>query len=75
MNAVPAADPENATAVTPQMQKVLDYIKANGQITEKEISELLGLKKTRTFTVAKKMRDLGLITVVGRGESKKYLLK
>ncbi len=75
MNAVPAAEPESIAAVTPQMQKVLEYINANGQITEKEISDLLGLKKTRTFTVAKQMRDLGLIKVVGRGESKKYLLK
>lgn len=75
MNAVPAAEPDNNAAVTPQMQKVLDFIKANGQITEKEISDLLGLKKTRTFTVAKQMRDLGLIKVVGRGDSKKYLLK
>lgn len=75
MNAVPAAEPDNNAAVTPQMQKVLDFIKANGQITEKEISDLLGLKKTRTFTVAKQMRDLGLIKVVGRGDNKKYLLK
>ena len=44
-NAVPASDSENIPAVTLQMQKVLDYVKANGQITEKEISELLGLKK------------------------------
>ena len=75
MNAVPAAEPDNNAAVTPQMQKGLDFIKANGQITEKEISDLLGLKKTRTFTVAKQMRDLGLIKVVGRGDNKKYLLK
>ena len=75
MNAAPAAEPENTAAVTPQMQKVLDYIEANGQITEKEISDLLGLKKTRTFTVAKQMRDLGLIKVVGRGDNKKYMIK
>ena len=51
------------------------HIKAKGQITEKEISDLLGLKKTRTFTVAKQMRDLGLIKTVGRGESKFYTIK
>lgn len=51
-------------------KKVLDYIKANGQITEKKISKLLNLKKTRTFTVAKQMRDLGLIKVVGRDDKK-----
>ena len=44
MNAIPAAAPENIVTATPQMQKVLDYIKTNGQITEKEISNLLGLK-------------------------------
>lgn len=75
MNAVLAAETENTVAVTQQMQKVLDYIKKNGQITEKEISDLLGLKKTRTFTVAKQMRDLGLIKVVGRGDNKKYMMK
>ena len=75
MNAVSAAEPERIPAITPQMKKVLDYIKANGQITEKEISELLGLKRTRTFTVAKQMRDLGLIKVSGRGESKFYTTK
>jgi ATP-dependent DNA helicase RecG len=75
MNAVTAAEPENASVVTPQMQTVLDYIEENGKITEKEISDLLGLKKTRTYTIAKQMRDLDLIKVVGRGESKYYTVK
>lgn len=61
--------------VTAQMQKVLDYISEHGQISEKEMSDMLGLKKTRTFTVAKQMRALGLIDVIGRGESKRYVLK
>lgn len=74
MNTAAAAHSDIISAVTPKMQNVLDYIKANGQITEKEIGELLGLKKTRTFTIAKQMRELGLIKVVGRGEGKKYVL-
>lgn len=74
MNTAAEADSESSETITPQMQKVLDYIKANGQISEIEISEMLGLKKTRTFTVAKQMRDLGLIKAVGRGENKKYIL-
>ena len=71
MNTVSATESE----VPSQMQKVLNYIRANGRITDKEISGLLGLKKTRTFTVAKQMRDLGLIDVVGRGENKFYTVK
>jgi ATP-dependent DNA helicase RecG len=75
MNAVSAAEPEKVPTVTPQMQTVLDYIGENGKITEKEISDLLGLKKTRTYTVAKQMCDLDLIKAVGRGEGKYYTLK
>lgn len=66
---------KKSTAITAQMQKVLDYISEHGQITEKEMSDMLGLKKTRTFTVAKQMRALGLIDVIGRGEGKRYVLK
>ena len=54
------------------MQKILDYIDENGKITDLEIQALLGLKKTRAFTLAKQMRDYGLIKVVGRGTDKKY---
>lgn len=64
---------ESETVVTAQMQKILDYIEENGQITELEIQELLGLKKTCAFILAKQMRDEGLIRVEGRGDSKKYL--
>lgn len=66
---------KKSPAVTAQMQKVLDYLSEHGQITEKEMSDMLGLKKTRTFTVAKQMRALGLIDVIGRGEGKRYVLK
>lgn len=59
--------------ITKQMQKILDYIDENGQITDNEIQELLNLKKTRAFTVAKQMRDNGLIRVEGYGSDKNYL--
>ena len=52
----------------------LHYIKENGAITEAEMSELLGVKKTRTFLIAKAMTDLGLIAANGRGKNKKYYL-
>ena len=51
------AEKESGTVVTAQMQKILDYIEENGQITELEIQEFLGLKKTRAFILAKQMRD------------------
>ena len=74
MNTARADEPKKAATVTPQIQKVLDYIQANGQITDKEIGDLLNLKKTRIFNITKQMRDLGLIQVIGRGEQKKYVI-
>ena len=64
---------EGVPVTTAQMKKILDYIEENGQITDIEIQELLGLKKTRAFTLAKQMRDEGLIRVVGRAAEKRYV--
>lgn len=64
---------ESRPVITVQMQKILDYIEENGRITDPEIQELLDLKKTRSFTLAKQMRDEGLIKVDGRGNGKVYL--
>ena len=66
------SDNKSGNDISPQMQKILDYIDENGQINETEIQELLSLKKTRAFTLAKQMRDEGLIKVIGRGNEKKY---
>ncbi len=64
---------EKQTKVTEQMQRILKFIAEHGEITEGEISELLGVKKTRAFTLAKQMRDLGLIVVQGKGKEKRYV--
>ena len=61
------------TDLTPQKKQILDFISGNGQITEAEIMELLGVKRTRAYTLAKQMCDEKLIVSVGRGANKKYL--
>ena len=63
------------TYLTPQKEQILDFISKKGQITEVEIMNLLGVKRTRAYTVAKQMCDENLIIVVGRGKNKKYLPK
>jgi len=75
MNSITLKEPEKNMTVTWQMEKVLDYIRTSGQITEKEISDLLGLKKTRTFSIAKQMCDFGLIKANGRGKNKIYIIQ
>ena len=75
MNAVAAAAPKQASPVTAQMQKVLDYISEYGQITDEEVQSLLGIKKTRAFELMKQLREMGLVQMIGRGTGKKYLQK
>ena len=61
------------TYLTPQKEEILDFISKNGQITEAEIMELLSVKRTRAYTVAKQMCDESPIVAVGRGANKKYI--
>lgn len=70
-NAIPA---EHAV-ITAQMQKVIDYLEEHGRMTDAELGELLGLKKTRTYSLAREMRELGLIEANGKGSGKYYTLK
>lgn len=61
--------------ISERMKTVLGFISKNGAITDSEISNLLNLKKTQTYTVVKQMQQLGLISAVGKGKNKKYILK
>ncbi len=61
--------------VTPQMQKILDYINEHGHISDEEIGVLLELKKTRIFNLTTQMREMGLIYSKGRGKTKLYFIK
>lgn len=66
---------ESTEGITAQMQKVLDYIKSHGQITDAELQDLLGLKKTRAFTLAKQMVEKGILHTIGRGSEKRYVVE
>lgn len=63
------------STITPQMQRVLDYLAEHGSITEQSLQDLLGVKRTRAYVVAKQMNEAGLIESQGRGASKHYYLK
>ncbi len=78
MNHAASAQHETTTqhsAITPQMQRVLDYLAEHGTITEQGLQNLLGVKRTRAYVVAKQMSEAGLIESQGRGASKYYYLK
>jgi ATP-dependent DNA helicase RecG len=59
--------------ITPRMRILLSYIDEHGEISAKEIQELLSIKNTRCFTLTKQMIGMGLIGVVGRGASRRFV--
>ena len=61
--------------VTPQMKTVLDYLTEYGEMADEDLQELLNVKKTRAYLLARQMSENGLIEVVGRGATKKYKLR
>ena len=59
--------------ISDKKQKILDFIESNGCITESQIMELVNVKKTRAYSIAKEMCAEGLLKTIGRGSSKKYV--
>ena len=57
------------------MKIVLDYLAEYQEMTEEELQELLNIKKTRAYLLARQMSENGLIDIIGRGAEKKYKLK
>ena len=61
--------------ITPQMKTVMDYLEEYSEMTDEDLQELLNIKKTRAYLLARQMNENGLIDVIDRGTAKKYKLK
>ncbi len=57
------------------MKVVLGYLSEYGEISEEELQELLNVKRTRAYLIARQMLEQGLIQCSGRGINKRYYLK
>ena len=72
---VPETVKEKPAVITPQMKNVMDYLAEYGEMTDEDLQELLNIKKTRAYLLARQMNENGLIDIIGRGAAKKYRLK
>ena len=61
--------------ITPQMKNVMEYLAEYGEMNDEDLQELLNIKKTRAYLLARQMNENGLIEIIGRGTAKKYKLK
>ena len=73
--AAPEATEKTPVTITPQMKTVMDYLAEYGEMTDEDLQELLNIKKTRAYLLARQMNENGLIDIIGRGAAKKYKLK
>lgn len=71
----PVNRPDVVVKITPQMKIVIEYLERHGEMTDETLQTLLKIKKTRSYLLARQMEEYGLIDIVGRGATKKYLLK
>ena len=68
-----AVDEKNRE-LTEQEQAIVNYLGANKEMTEIDVQQLLGVKKTRAFNIIKEMKEAGVISVIGRGDDKRITL-
>lgn len=73
--AAPATSEKTRVVMTPQMKTVVDYLSEYGEMSDEDLQELLNIKKTRAYLLARQMNEDGLIDIIGRGAGKKYRLK
>ncbi len=75
VEAAPATSEKTHVVMTPQMKTVVDYLSEYGEMSDEDLQELLNIKKTRAYLLARQMNEDGLIDIIGRGAGKKYKLK
>lgn len=71
----PETAEKTPVVITPQMKTVMDYLAEYGEMTDEDLQELLNIKKTRAYLLARQMHENELIDIIGRGAAKKYKLK
>lgn len=65
--------PEKSHEITEQEQAILDYLDKHGEMTELDVQQLLGVKKTRAFNLIQALKSAQLVEIVGRGADKKIV--
>lgn len=66
---------KETSITTSQMKDIADYLEKYGEMNDADAQRILNLKRTRAYTVVRRMRENGLIVVRGRGADKIYKLK
>ena len=56
-------------------KKIFDFIQKNGQITNKQVQELLGVKDSRALKILKELVSMGVILKQGKLKGSYYIFR
>ena len=62
----PATTGKSTAAITPQVKTVMDYLAKYDEMTDEDLQELLNIKKTRAYQLARQMHENELIDIIGK---------
>lgn len=68
-------DFSNLNHLNDKENQIVYLLKQREKLTRQEIENELGLKKSQTIDIIKKLRDLNIVGQIGRGRSTYYVLK
>lgn len=71
----PVQAPDVQTALRNQKQIIYDYARENGQVTRKEVEDLLDAGTTKVFRLLRELCEEGRMEQSGTGKLSKYLTK
>lgn len=54
---------------------IINYINKHGEVTRKEIEEIIGKEKTTTSNLLNKLVNIGVLNKIGSGPSTRYIIK
>lgn len=60
--------------LSPQEKIIIEYLQSNESASEEDIQSLLGVKRTRSYILMKKLIDADIVKTVGYGKDKIYTL-
>ncbi|MGN0485087.1 MAG: RNA-binding domain-containing protein [Lachnospiraceae bacterium] len=69
---LPTVPSKNSSSIARQKNMILEYTTENGQVTRKEVEELLDIGTTKAFRLLKELCEEGQLEAQGNGKSRFY---
>ena len=65
-------DSKETDRLSEKHRRIISSIENDPHVNDERLMQITGLKKTRLFEIIKELESLGILSIEGRGKSKKY---